>query len=274
MQGNRVSETFSALAKKGERALACYVVAGYPDIKTSEKVVDALVAGGADIIELGIPFSDPIADGPTIQQAAHRALEGGVTPDRVLALARGLRKKHPGLPIMAMTYSNILVRTGFDAFIAKAKANGIDGFILPDMPVEEADAYLGSAKKHGMATAFLASPNTSDARLEKIVASSTGFLYLVSVYGITGARKGFESYTSDAIKKAKRVAAGRVPVGVGFGISSPAHARFMIDAGADAIIVGSAIVDRMARAKSGKAMAADLKGFASSLKKVCRQHKS
>jgi tryptophan synthase alpha chain len=264
---------FSALAKRGERVLVCYVVAGYPDIKTTEKAVDALVAGGADIIELGIPFSDPIADGPTIQQAAHMALEGGVTPDKVLALARVLRKKHPSLPIMAMTYSNILVRTGIDTFVAKAKASGIDGFILPDMPVEEADAYLDSAKKRMMATAFLASLNTSDARLEKIVASSTGFLYLVSVYGITGARRRFESYTSDAIKKARRIAAGRVPIGVGFGISSPAHARFMIDAGADAIIVGSAIVDRITRAKSGKAMEADLKGFASSLKKMCRQHK-
>ena len=269
---DRLAATLSALAKGGERALICYVVAGYPEIKATEKAVDALVAGGADIIELGIPFSDPIADGPTIQQAAHRALESGVTPDRALAIARALRKKHPGLPILAMTYSNILVRAGIEEFIAKAKASGIDGFILPDLPAEEASSYLDFAKKHGMATVFLASPNTSDERMERIVASSSGFVYLVSVYGITGARRGFESYTSEAIRKAKKAAAGRVPIGVGFGISTPAHARFMLDAGADAIIVGSAIVDRMSKNK--KAMAADLKSFAASLKKVCRQNKA
>lgn len=273
MQGNRVAATFSALAKKGERALVCYVVAGDPDIDTTAKAVDALVAGGADIIELGIPFSDPIADGPTIQQAAHRALEGGVTPDKALALAKTIRKKHPDLPLLAMTYSNILVRAGVGGFMAKAKESGIDGFILPDLPVEEADGYLDSAKKHCLSTTFLASPNTSDERLEKIVASSTGFVYLVSVYGITGARRTFESYTADAIKKARHVAGGRVAVGVGFGISTPAHARFMLDSGADAIIVGSAIVDRIGKAKNQRAMLADLKSFAASLKKACRQHK-
>ena len=269
---DRLAATFSALAKRNERALICYVVAGYPDTRATESAIDALVAGGADVIELGIPFSDPIADGPTIQQATHNALEAGITPDKALAIAKAARKKHPGLPIMIMTYSNILVRAGIDNLVAKAKAAGIDGFILPDLPVEEAGDYLVSAKKHGMATAFLASPNTSDERLEKIVASSTGFVYLVSIYGITGARKGFEGYTSDAIRKAKEAAAGRVPVGVGFGISTPEHARFMIDAGADAIIVGSAIVDRMEGNK--KAMAVELKGFASSLKKACRQHKA
>lgn len=269
---DRLAATFSALAKRNERALICYVVAGYPDARATESAIDALVAGGADIIELGIPFSDPIADGPTIQQAAHDALEAGITPDKALAIARAARKKHPRLPIMAMTYSNILVRAGIDNFVARTKAAGIDGFILPDLPVEEAGDYLNSAKKHGMATAFLASPNTSGERLEKIVASSNGFVYLVSVYGITGARKGFESYTSDAIKKAKEAAGGRVPVGVGFGISAPAHARFMIAAGADAIIVGSAIVDRMAGNR--KAVAEELKGFASSLKKACRQNKA
>jgi tryptophan synthase alpha chain len=268
MQGNRVDARLSALAQKGERALICYVVAGYPDLKATERAVDALVAGGADIIELGIPFSDPIADGPTIQQASHSALEKGVTPEKALAMAGNIRRKHPDLPILAMTYSNILVRAGMASFMDRAEAAGIDGFILPDMPVEEAAEYLKYARERNLATVFLASPNTSEQRLKQIVENSTGFMYLVSVYGITGARKNFEDYTTQAIKQAKQAAAGRIPVGVGFGISKPEHARFMASAGADAIIVGSAIVDRMSRAKNS--MPAELRTFASSLKKALK----
>jgi tryptophan synthase alpha chain len=265
---SRISEAFRRL--DGKCALACYVVAGYPDVKATGDIIDALVAGGADIIELGIPFSDPIADGPTIQQASHLALEAGATPEKALAIARAVRKKHPALPVLAMTYSNILVRAGMDNFVTRAKDSGIDGFILPDLPVEEAADYLAAAKKHDMATVFLASPNTSEDRLRDIAAKSSGFMYLVSVYGITGARRNFEGYTAGAIKRAKDAAAGKIPVGVGFGISTPAHAKFMIGAGADAIIVGSAIVDRIAKAKNKRAMFADLKAFAASLKKACK----
>lgn len=268
--GNRVNATFRRLAQKGERALVCYVVAGYPDVRSTPAVIDALVAGGADIIELGIPFSDPIADGPTIQQASHMALESGVTPEKALAVAREVRKRHPDLPVLAMTYSNILVHAGLGSFMDKAQAAGVDGFILPDMPVEEAGEYLAEAKKRGLATVFLASPNTPDARLQRIIDSSSGFMYLVSVYGITGARKTFEGYTLDAVRRARRAAGGKIPVGVGFGISTPAHARFMRDAGADAIIVGSAIADRIGKGKNKRAMLAGLKSFAASLKKACR----
>lgn len=268
MQGNRIGACFSALAAKGERALVCYVVTGYPDLKATEKAVDALVAGGADVIELGIPFSDPIADGPTIQQASHTALERGATPDKALAIAKSIRKKHPDLPLLVMTYANILVHAGVGKFMDKAKAAGIDGFILPDMPVEEAGEYIKSARKRNLATVFLASPNTSERRLEEIAKNSSGFMYLVSVYGITGTRKHFEDYTVEAVKRAKRAASGRIPVGVGFGISKPEHARFMASAGADAVIVGSAIVDRMSGAKG--MMTANLKSFASSLKRALR----
>lgn len=268
MPASRIAARFGELAQKGERALICYVVAGYPDLKTTERVVDALVAGGADIIELGIPFSDPIADGPTIQKASHLALEKGVTPEKALQLAKGIRKKHPELPLLAMTYSNILVRAGLDSFMNKCKATGIDGFILPDMPVEEAGEYITKASGRGLATVFLASPNTSYARLEKIVENSTGFMYLVSVFGITGARKEFEDYTVAAVRRTKQAAGSKIPVGVGFGISRPEHAKFMIDAGADAVIVGSAIIDRISGPKAK--MLKELKAFAASLKKACR----
>ena len=265
---DRIAAAFQRL--QGKCALACYVVAGYPDVKATADIVDALVAGGTDIIELGIPFSDPIADGPTIQQASHKALEAGATPEKALAIARAVRKRYPALPLLAMTYSNILVRAGMDNFMKRARDCGIDGFILPDLPVEEAADYIAIAKKHGMATVFLASPNTSDDRLRNIATKSSGFMYLVSIYGITGARRTFEGYTADAIKRAKDAAGTKIPVGVGFGISTPAHAKFMIGAGADAIIVGSAIVDRIARAKNRRAMLAELRMFAASLKRACR----
>jgi tryptophan synthase alpha chain len=266
---NRISEKFAELARRGERALICYVVAGYPDIKTSRKAIDSLVSGVADIIEIGIPFSDPIADGPTIQAASHSALESGVTPEKALELAKSVRKKYPKLPMLAMTYYNILVHPGVEKFMSRSKACGIDGFILPDVPVEEAQEYAAAASKLGLATVFLASPNTAQARLRRIVESSSGFLYLVSVYGITGARKSFEDYTLNAIKSVKEAAGGKVPVAVGFGISTPAHARFMIGAGADAVIVGSAIIDKISRTP-GKRTLAELQSFARSMKQACR----
>ena len=267
---NRIADKFAELASRGERAFICYVVAGYPDIATSHKVIDALVKGGADIIEIGIPFSDPIADGPTIQAASHSALERGITPEKALQLAKVVRRKYPELPLLAMTYFNILVRPGVEKFMLHAKASGIDGFILPDMPVEEAETYSTVASKLGLATVFIASPNTSQARLQKIVSSSSGFLYLVSVFGITGARKSFENYTQSAVRDVKRAAQGKIPVAVGFGISTPAHAKFMIGAGADAVIVGSAIIDRIAKSKGSK-MLSDLQVFAGLMKKACKK---
>lgn len=267
---NRINEKFAELASRGDCALVCYVVAGYPDVNSSGKIIDALVRGGADIIEIGIPFSDPIADGPTIQAASHIALERGVTPEKALQLAKTIRKKHPKLPLLAMTYFNILVRPGVEKFMSQAKASGIDGFILPDVPVEEAESYSSASSKLGLATVFLASPNTSQTRLQKIVNSSTGFLYLVSVYGITGARKSFEDYTFEAIRNVKQAARDKVPVAVGFGISTPAQTRFMIKAGADAVIVGSAIVDKITKSRGNKLLL-ELQAFAKSMKRACKK---
>jgi tryptophan synthase alpha chain len=266
---NRIADKFSELAKRGERALICYIVAGYPDIATSKQVVDALVQGGADMIEVGIPFSDPIADGPTIQAASNVALKNGMTPDKALNLVRAVRKKHPTLPILAMTYSNILVRAGIQKFMYISKQCGLDGFILPDLPVEEADTYTAMASKLNIATVFLVSPNTPDRRLRNIADNSSGFLYLVSVYGITGARNSFQQYTLNTIRAVKQIAGAKVPLAVGFGISRPSHAKTMISAGAEAIIVGSAIVNKISNG-SGTEMLIDLQNFTESMKKACK----
>jgi tryptophan synthase alpha chain len=171
--------------------------------------------------------------------------------------------------LLAMTYSNILVRAGMEKFMSQSKQCGLDGFILPDMPVEEADTYLLTASKLNLATVFLVSPNTADARLHKIVASTSGFLYVVSVYGITGARKSFQKYTLDTISAVKQVAGAKVPVAVGFGISRPAHAKSMIAAGAEAVIVGSAVINKISE-PSGNNMLQDLQNFAQSMKKACK----
>jgi tryptophan synthase alpha chain len=267
---NRITVKFRELAKKGEGALICYVVAGYPDTATSKQVINSLVNGGADIIEVGIPFSDPIADGPTIQAASNIALRKGMTPEKALDLVRGVRKQHPNLPLLAMTYSNILVRAGIEKFMSESKQCGLDGFILPDMPIEESHTYSLTASKLNLATVFLVSPNTSTARLRKIVANTSGFIYVVSVYGITGARNSFQKYTLNTIRTVKQVAGAKVPVAVGFGISRPAHAKSMMTAGAEAVIVGSAVINKISDG-SGKKMLQNLQNFATSMKKACKK---
>src|SRR5919197_5672807 len=267
---NRITEKFCELAKKGEKGLICYVVAGYPDIRTSQLVINALVKAGTDVIEIGIPFSDPIADGPTIQAASNIALRKGMTPEKALQLAKNVRTSYPKLPLLAMTYSNILVRAGMEKFMSQSKECGFGGFVFPDMPIEEADEYSAAASKLNLAAVFLVSPNTPESRLRKVVASTSGFIYIVSVYGITGARNSFEKYTLSKIKAVKHLAGTKVPVAVGFGISTPAHVKSMINAGADAVIVGSAIIDKISDTPR-KRMMQDIENLAKYMKKGCKK---
>jgi tryptophan synthase alpha chain len=267
---NRITEKFCELSKKAETALICYVVAGYPNIRVSQQVINALMKGGADMMEIGIPFSDPIADGPTIQTASNSALGRGMTPRRALQLAKNIRRSHPKVPLIAMTYSNILIRAGIERFMTQSKECGFDGFILPDMPIEEANVYSATASKLDLATVFLVSPNTPVSRLQKVVASTSGFIYVVSVYGITGARNSFEKYTLNTIKSVKQVAGKKVPVAVGFGISTPAHVKSMINAGADGVIVGSAIIDKISDTPRKRLMQ-DLENLALAMKKACKK---
>ncbi|HEY5631345.1 MAG TPA: tryptophan synthase subunit alpha [Nitrososphaeraceae archaeon] len=270
MGSNRLSRKFDELSKKNEHALICYVVAGYPDITTTEDIISSLVVSGADIIEIGIPFSDPIADGSVIQEASHQALLCGITPDKCLRISQNIRSKFPDLPILIMTYSNILLRAGFRNFMRRSKLSGVDGFILPDLAIEESCCYIEQAAKLGLATVFLVSPNTSENRLKAIVNKCSGFVYVVSVYGITGMRESFENYTIDVIKNIKQVAASKIPVAVGFGISNASHIRFMVDAGADAVIIGSAIVKKIKSNANKEKMLLELRSYILNLKNACR----
>lgn len=270
---NRLNRKFQELSEKKEAALICYVVAGYPNISTTNEILSSIVKGGADVIEIGIPFSDPIADGPTIQEASYRALLAGVTPEKSLEISKNIRKKYPSLPVVILTYSNILQRVGFEYFMKKSKECGVDGFILPDMAIEESDKYVMEASQLDLATIFLASPNTTPRRLEAILARTSGFVYVVSVYGITGQRKSFEEYSLTAIRNVKQVVGSRMPVAVGFGISSPSHITPIIRAGADAIIVGSAIVNIIGNFSGNKKkMLQQVEVFVRDLKKACRQN--
>jgi len=241
LQNNRIEIKFYQLKARKQKGLICYVMGGYPNPIACEKIISAIVEGGADIIEIGIPFSDPIADGPVIQEAAFKALKKGVTPQMCLNLIKKTRKRYPELPIVIMTYSNILEKNGFRKFMEMAKEAGTDGFILPDMTVEESENYLQYSKDLGLASIFLVAPNTSNLRIKNTLAVSTGFVYVVSVYGTTGMRNSFNKYTLTAIKNIKKWGSKK-NISVGFGISTPQHVKLMSNNGADAVIVGSAIV--------------------------------
>jgi tryptophan synthase alpha chain len=288
---NRLSRVFKVMSEKNENALICYVLPGYPTAKASTtlKIVSTMVEAGADIIELGIPFSDPIADGPVIQEASYQSLKNGTTPDKCLRIASKIRKKFSDLPIVAITYYNILHKKGLISFLKHSVESGIDGFIVPDLSIEDCDEYVNEAMKLGLVTPFLASPNTSESRLRSVASLSSGFLYVVSVYGITGMRKSFESYTFDNIRNVKRIlrstttataaatttttTACTIPIVVGFGINTPQHARLILDSGADGIIVASKLIDKIKQSQNNEAlMFQQIRMFVSNLKKACKKN--
>ncbi|HEV8360225.1 MAG TPA: tryptophan synthase subunit alpha [Candidatus Thermoplasmatota archaeon] len=248
MKGQGAARLRAALSAPGPHLIA-YVMAGDPSLDATAAHVRALAKAGASVIELGVPFSDPIADGPTIQQAATRALAAGTRPSDVLQLVRGLRAD-VRVPIALMTYYNLIHKAGVAEWVREATRAGVDGVIVPDLPVEEAGVLLGQAGPAGMGTIFLASPATSDERLDRIAAASSGFLYLVSMYGVTGARDKLPDYTLQLVQRVKKRTAGKVPLAVGFGVSQKAHVQDLARAGADAVVVGSAIVDRIAKGAS------------------------
>jgi len=222
--------------------LVAYLTGGDPDPKAFLANSTALIEGGADIVEIGIPFSDPIADGPVIQASSMRALSQRTTPTGVLDLIGELSSQFL-VPFVVLSYYNPILSMGLDRFLKKARESGVDGIVVPDLPVEESDEFRNMALKHNVDNIYLAAPNTSRTRLRTILDKSKGFLYLVSLYGVTGPRDLLSPQALEAVKKVKSLARGKVPVSAGFGVSQPEHVSAIIRSGADGAIVGSALVN-------------------------------
>jgi tryptophan synthase alpha chain len=266
-----ITEVFRKLKVHSEGALIGYVTAGDPKPEFTPRIAEALVKGGVDILELGIPFSDPIADGPTIQAASVRALDARTTPQMVLGMAGEIKKKQ-GVPVVILTYYNPVFRVGVERFFRLAKSLGVDGVVVPDLPVEEAEGYREVAKSCSVDTIFLAAPSTSTERLRKIVRYTSGFLYVISHFGVTGACESLENSTGQLIQRFIPHTAGRIPLAVGFGVSKPEHVRSLIEAGADGVIVGSAFVNIVGERQSDfDLMLEELEALARKLKEATKR---
>lgn len=233
LRGSRLASAFT----KGRPALVTFITAGDGDTAAN---LDALVEGGADVIELGMPFTDPMADGKAIQEANIRSLGRGTTTAEVLRLAAGFRQRHPDTPLVLMGYANPMVRRGAERFAAAAAKAGVDGVICVDIPPEEDDALGPALRAHGVAPIRLATPTTDAARLPQVLAGSQGFLYYVSVAGITGSQQATEQSIAEAVKRLKD--ATNLPVAVGFGVRTAEQAAGIAQV-ADGVVVGSALVE-------------------------------
>jgi len=239
----RIERRFEALKGEGRAGLVTFLTAGDPDPETSLAVVKALPAAGADLIELGMPFSDPMADGPAIQASSLRALKAGQRMTRTLAMVRAFREADQATPIVLMGYYNPIYRYGNERFLADARAAGVDGLIVVDLPPEEDDELCLPAKAAGLDFIRLATPTTDDKRLPAVLRNTAGFVYYIAIAGITGTRSAADADVTKAVTRLKRQTA--LPVAVGFGIRKPAQAA-AVAAVADAAVVGSALVDRTA----------------------------
>ena len=244
-----------------------YLTAGDPTLEATERLVVSLAGAGADVVELGVPFSDPIADGPTIQRASERALRGGTTLAGVLGVVKRLRQRTE-VPLVLFSYFNPVLQMGLEAFADGAAAAGADGVLITDMTPEEAGDYRPVVGARGLDTIFLAAPTTTDARLQRIAESSTGFLYLISRTGVTGAREVLPEDLPALVRRTRNVTS--LPIAVGFGISLPGHVS-ILGGLADAAVVGSALVEEIERAKSVDAAAAAVAERIRSLKQAAKQ---
>jgi tryptophan synthase alpha chain len=219
--------------------LVAYITVGDPDLATTHNIALAAIDAGADVLELGVPFSDPLADGPVIQRASERAVKNGTRLHDVLALAAGLRLERPGAGLILFTYYNPVLRFGLDNFCASAEQAGVDGVLVTDMIVEEAGEYLEALHRHRLAPIFLAAPTSPDDRLERIAAVSQGFVYAISRIGITGTQKSLASDAEQLVRRLRRFT--KLPIAVGFGISTPEQFA-AVGEFADAAVIGSALV--------------------------------
>ncbi len=252
---SRINGVFKKLKKTGRKAFIPYIMAGDPSLEATKGFIADLEAAGADIIELGVPFSDPLADGPTIQRASERALQQGVTLRKTLVLAGEIRQ-HSQIPLILMTYYNPVFKYGIEAFVGEAARVGVDGLIIPDLIPDEADELKSFTDSHGLDTIFLLAPTSTGDRVRKAAKASSGFIYYVSITGITGAKLTVGGPMKDTLGLIK--SSTNKPIAVGFGISNPDEAS-EVSKLADGVIVGSAIVRLIAEGK-------DIKPFAKSLR--------
>jgi len=257
-----VSQCFERLRSHARCALIPFVTAGDPDLETTEKALRILDQQGADLIELGVPYSDPLADGPVIQAAATRSLQRGTRLEAVLEV---VRRVSPELrsPIILFTYYNPILNRGIEAFLQEIAAAGVKGLVVPDLPLEEAEILLNPARTYGIEVILLVAPTTPPERIAAIAERSQGFIYLVSTTGVTGIRSQMETRVKDLLLELRGVT--DKPIGVGFGISQPEHARQVMEWGADAVIVGSAFVKRLAD-EDGKKGLREITDFCRALK--------
>ena len=247
-----IAARFASLREQGRMALMPFLMAGDPDLSTTADVLLSLQDNGADMVELGLPYSDPLADGPVIQASAYRALEAGTTPGRVLEMLASLKGKLT-IPVILFTYSNPLLNRGPEAFFAEAAAAGASGLVIPDLPLEEAERLSPLAQAAGLDLVLLVAPTTPAERMARIAAASRGFTYLVSVTGVTSERTSLEGRVSSLVSDLK--ACCPIPVAVGFGISGPDQVTQVKSWGADGAIVGSALVKRIAATEPSSAAA-------------------
>jgi tryptophan synthase alpha chain len=273
---SRIEMRFAALKAESRAGLVAYLIAGDPDPETSFRLFSGVAAAGADLIEIGMPFSDPMADGPSIQAAGQRALKAGMTLHKTLAMVRELRTRDSETPYVLMGYYNPIYRYGAEAFPRDAVAAGVDGAIIVDLPPEEASELAGPARRAGLDLVRLATPTSDEQRLPAIVTHASGFVYYVAIAGITGTRSADAASVHEAVSRLRRFT--DLPVAVGFGIKNPAQAAEVAKA-ADAAAVGTALVDRLAqnldaegKAKPGlvDAVLADIRALADGVRRARR----
>lgn len=258
------NEMFNRVKEESEGAFIPFVVAGDPDFETSLEIVKTYVDNGADALEIGFPFSDPVADGPTVQDADLRALNSGMTTKRGFEFIKRIRE-FSSIPIGLLVYYNLIYKMGVDEFYKNAKESGVNGVLSADLPPEEAETAVRSASKHDVDQIFMVAQTTSNERLQSISKMCSGFLYVVAVMGITGARTNLESSTVELISRVKEHS--NLPLAVGFGISKPEHVRSVIDAGSDGAIVASALLNIISHNLQDKEiMLKEMGAFAQELK--------
>jgi len=263
----RISRRFRELSEAGELGIIAYITAGDPSLDASEKIVRAAAGAGADIIELGVPFSDPVADGPTIQRASERALRAGTTLAGVLDLVRRLRF-HTNVPLVLFSYFNPILQMGLEKFADAAASAGADGVLTTDLTIEEAADYRRILHAHGLDTIFLGAPTSTDARLKRIADSTTGFLYLISRTGVTGERDALPEELPALVRRARSFT--KLPIAVGFGISLPTHVA-VLGGIADAAVVGSALMTEIEKSATVDAAAVAVAECIRILKRAARE---